>query len=215
MDIDQKFKNPTPVAVAIIPVEKTVTYKINGLDISITIHEAVYCRRNIEPKLGLLALPGGFVNEMERLETGGKREVLEETGLTISEDEFQLFRSEITPNNRNLIFGITPTQTPDILITLEKNLLSNKTIQEETQAFVIGGLNIEDAAFPLHQKALGAYFDKINGAAIQKLLKNSLIVLTDDDLRVLLTTMKADGHLTHDYPIVHNVNNLKLPKFRK
>lgn len=198
MEADKQFKNPTPVAVAIIPVQTQVEYTFNGLTIAVPINLAVYARRNIEPKLGMLALPGGFVNEMERLETGGKREVKEETGLEITEDEFQLFRSEITPNNRNLIFGITPTRSLEVLKDLEENWKNDETIRSETQGFVIAGLNIPDAAFPLHQKALGKYLDKANGEVIRYYAEQSNI-LNKEEFQELIKAMKADGYLSAEY----------------
>lgn len=106
----------------------------------------------------MLALPGGFVNEMERLETGGKREVKEETGLEITEDEFKLFRSEITPNNRNLIFGITPTRTPDIANVLEENWKNDEEIRKETQGFVIAGLNVAVCCISITSKDIRNLF---------------------------------------------------------
>lgn len=202
MEADKQWKNPIPVAVAIIPVEKVVRYHINEITLDIFVNEVVYTRRGIEPKLGMLALPGGFVNEMERLETGGKREVKEETGLDITEDEFQLFRSEITPNNRNLIFGITPTRTPDILTVLEENWKNDPVIRSETQGFVIAGLNIPDAAFPLHQKALAKYFDDVNGAMVRYYADIANPSLSYEDTQELVRQMKENGHLSQEYQYV-------------
>jgi len=210
MEADKQFKNPTPVAVAIIPVETKVSYNIKGQEIELELNVAVYGRRNIEPKLGMLALPGGFVNEMERLETGGKREVKEETGLEITEDEFKLFRSEITPNNRNLIFGITPTRTPDIAVILEENWKNDEEIRKETQGFVIAGLNIKDAAFPLHQKALGIYLNDVNGSTIQMAEKELTEKIGKDGVLELIEKMKQDGYLSSDYQ--YELKN--KPKFK-
>lgn len=210
MEADKQFKNPTPVAVAIIPVETKVSYNIKGQEIELELNVAVYGRRNIEPKLGMLALPGGFVNEMERLETGGKREVKEETGLEITEDEFKLFRSEITPNNRNLIFGITPTRTPDIAVILEENWKNDEEIRKETQGFVIAGLNIPDAAFPLHQKALGIYLNDVNGSIIQMAEKEITEKIGKDGVLELIEKMKQDGYLSSDYQ--YELKN--KPKFK-
>lgn len=195
MQADTQYKNPIPVAVAIIPVETELKYNIGGIECAVKVMQAVYTRRNIEPKMGMLALPGGFVNELERLETGGKREVKEETGLIITEDEFQLFRSEITPNNRNLIFGITPSRNVEVLKELEENWKNDEKIREETQGFVIGGLNISDAAFPLHQKALGKYLDKVNGDMINNMVK----IMSPEGVEQLVINMKKDGYLTEDY----------------
>lgn len=197
-----EYKNPIPVAVAIIPVQTEVEYTINGLTIAVPVQLAVYGRRNIQPRLGMLAMPGGFVNEMERLETGGAREVKEETGLVIKEDEFQLFRSEITPNNRNLIFGITPTRSMDVLKELEENWKNDPKIREETQGFVIAGLNIPDAAFPLHQKALGKYLDKVNGDVIKALATDSNFEFNNNDIQELVSKMKADGYISQEFQYV-------------
>lgn len=199
MQEDKQYKNPTPVAVAIIPVETTIQYKINEKILVLTIHQVVYGRRNIEPKLGMLALPGGFVNELERVETSGKREIKEETGLTITEEEFELYRSEITPNNRTLIFGITPTRNINILEELNHNWNNDVQIREETQGFVIAGLNIPDAAFPLHQKSIGKYLDKVNGALLEQFIAFNDNYLSEELVRELIIQLKNDGYLSMEY----------------
>lgn len=205
MEADKQFKNPTPVAVAIIPVETEVSYNIGGVNIDLSIQQVVYARRNIEPKLGMLALPGGFVNELERIETGGAREVKEETGLIITEEEFELFRSEITPNNRNLIFGITPVRSMDVIKELEENWKNDEVIREETQGFVIAGLKVSDAAFPLHQKALGKYLDKVNGEIVKYYADHALEKLSTEGVKELVNKMKDDGYLSSEYEYVPKV----------
>lgn len=197
---DKKYENPTPVSVAIVPIECTKEYTINdGKKIQINLHQVLYVRRAIEPKKGMLALPGGFVNKMERIEQAGAREVFEETSIIIEEEDFQLFTSEITPNNRNLIFGITPPQSSSIIEQLNNNLKNNPLIQEETQEFVIGNLNIDDAAFDLHQKALSKYFDKINGIRVINSIQQYTSTLTPFEIKELVEKIKNDGFLSSNF----------------
>ena len=203
MQEDLKYNNPIPVAVAIVPIKREKTYKINNQEVILEVVDVLYVRRNIEPKKGMLALPGGFVNEGERLETGGKRELEEEIGLIIDEEEFKLFRSEITPNNRNLIFGITPTRSEDVLNILNENLKINPTIKEETQEFVIGNLNIKDAAFPLHQKAIGKFLDMVNGMMLNFAIRD----YSKDTVNDIVEALKIDGYLTR-----HSENVLLIDK---
>ena len=103
---DHPYHNPTPVAV--IPVSTVMEYEVEGISIHFDADQVVYIRRNIEPQKCCLALPGCFVNEGERIESGGRRELKEETGLDISEEDFQLFRSEITPKIGPLFLGLLP-----------------------------------------------------------------------------------------------------------
>jgi NADH pyrophosphatase NudC (nudix superfamily) len=59
------YRNPLPVAVVILPVD-------NGV---------LLVRRAIEPRKGLLAFPGGFINYGESWQTAAARELFEETGI--------------------------------------------------------------------------------------------------------------------------------------
>lgn len=196
MEADKAYRNPTPVAVAIVPVEQNVKFKIDGIkQVDVIFQYVLYAQRNIEPQLGKFALPGGFVNEFERIETAGKRELFEETGLEIQEEEFQLFRSDMTPHNRVLVFGITPVRKTNILETLEYNISKIKHIQEETQGFAIGGINMHNTAFPLHQIAVEHYLNRANGSIVQFVNKT----FGSKNAAALTEKLKSEGFLTENW----------------
>ncbi len=198
METDKQYRNPTPVAIAIVPVEKKINFKIDGnKDTDVNLHQVLYVQRNIEPNLGMLALPGGFVNEQETIETAGKRELFEETGLVIKEEDFQLFRSSITSNNRVLVFGLTTVQKENVISVLEENLLKYPHIQEETQQFVISGLNILNAAFPLHQLAVKQYLNFTNGKICHFVHKT----FGKNNGNLFEAQLKKDGFLSLDWQL--------------
>jgi len=64
---EQHYKNPTPTVDAIIQKDSQI----------------LLVKRKKEPFKGYLVLPGGFVNEGERVEDAAKREIKEETSLDI------------------------------------------------------------------------------------------------------------------------------------
>ncbi|NCP98082.1 NUDIX domain-containing protein [archaeon] len=86
------YKNPTPVTVALIPVDT-----ISGIKLLSIV-------RNINPQRGGVGLPGGFVDYLETFEQAAARETLEETGLHLNADYFTLMASRITPQNNTLVF---------------------------------------------------------------------------------------------------------------
>jgi ADP-ribose pyrophosphatase YjhB (NUDIX family) len=64
---EQYYKNPTPTVDAIVQKDSQI----------------LLVKRKKEPFKGHLVLPGGFVNEGERVEDAAKREIKEETSLDI------------------------------------------------------------------------------------------------------------------------------------
>lgn len=62
------WNNPLPVAITLIPTTD------GGL---------VLIRRNVPPKVGMVALPGGFTKPLETLVAAAIREAFEETGLVV------------------------------------------------------------------------------------------------------------------------------------
>lgn len=117
-------------------------------------------RRNIQPKLGELALPGGF-QEIESAHFAGLRELEEETGidLKIEVGAEKLFHDIIfirsTPDNRrNLVF-----------MTLKKEIkeedINFKFMNQETQEVVLLDESTK-LAFPLHEQAVQFFFKTFN-----------------------------------------------------
>lgn len=126
-----EYNNPTPVAVAVVAVidgEQTLGF--------------VGIRRKIEPRIGSLVFPGGYVNEMETAEIAAKREFEEETGISL-EGDFQVINTEITPRNEMLIFcKYRGTVHPERVVSVENGEVSEVVILARDD--ILG--------FPLHQK---------------------------------------------------------------
>ncbi len=128
------YLNPTPVAVLIVPIDDGV----------------LTVRRAIPPQIGQLALPGGFIVLGESWQTGGVREVFEETGVQLDAADITLLGTESTPNGASiLIFGVAPQQPRAVLDQFQAN--------DETAEIVIVSTPI-DLAFPLHTAALRRWF---------------------------------------------------------
>ncbi len=83
------FRNPLPVTVVLLPVI-----------LSIEQTGVVVIRRAIPPKVGELALPGGFINFGETWQEAGAREVLEETGARIAPDEIGVLACALLATGR-------------------------------------------------------------------------------------------------------------------
>jgi len=129
------FVNPVPVAVVLLPVDAGV----------------LLVRRNIEPHIGELALPGGYINRGESWQQAGARELFEETGIVISAAELREFRVKSAPDYRTLmVFGLAPLMASRDLPPFVPN--------EETQETCIVTAP-QSLAFSTHTEALREYFD--------------------------------------------------------
>lgn len=136
------YKNPTPVVVLLVPVAfgPGLSYKLLAI------------RRNIEPKIGMLALPGGYVDEQENAETAAARELWEETGLVVDPAQIGVRYTAVTPDNKLLIFCDTPA--------FHAHQIENLQVNSEVSGFgYIEREHSNDIAFPLHRWAADRYFD--------------------------------------------------------
>lgn len=138
----EKFVNPIPVVVGLVPVVDTENSKVYLLGV----------RRNIEPKKGEIVLPGGFL-EVEEMIEGLKRELWEEAKVQI----------EVEPNSPVLAFSTEPTPNRVLIfiktIPLKKEEVDFSFKNEETQELFL----IDESTpigFPLHKKAVDYFFNE-------------------------------------------------------
>ncbi|MFB9888862.1 NUDIX domain-containing protein [Planobispora takensis] len=127
------YLNPLPVAVMVLPVDE-------GL---------LVLRRAIEPHLGRLALPGGFIETGESWQQAAVRELREETGIAVDVDGVRLLDVLSAPDGTVLIFAAGPP-------TAAADLPPVAPTTEATEWLVIG--EPEELAFPLHTRVVAEYF---------------------------------------------------------
>ncbi|MFD9411723.1 NUDIX domain-containing protein [Streptomyces sp. NPDC059989] len=131
------YRNPLPVAIALLPVEDADD---TGL---------VVITRTIEPALGGVALPGGFIDFGEDWREAVVRELREETGITAPASEVTLADALSSPAGHLLLFGLLPPRPTATLPT--------PVPTDETTGWHILRAPTE-LAFPLHTQAANAWF---------------------------------------------------------
>lgn len=141
-----EYKNPIPVAVALVPVDA------GGGQLRLLI-----VMRNIEPHKGEFALPGGYIDEGESAEVAAARELKQETGLDIPASEFRPFLTRITPNNRLLVFCVAGITFP---LDTYCRLQAAKNWDTETLGLELAALGTP-LCFPLHQAAANEFFARV------------------------------------------------------
>lgn len=130
------YKNPLPVAVALIPV------KGGGL---------LGVRRGIPPRQGTVALPGGFIEVGESWQEACARETFEEIQVKVNARDITLHTVLSAPDGTVLIMGLTPEVDAASLpafITSEE-ALERPVIQPG-----------EELSFPLHTEAAKLFFEE-------------------------------------------------------
>lgn len=127
------YLNPVPVAVVLVPVDGAL----------------VVVRRDVEPRRGYLALPGGFVDHGESWQAAAVRELHEETGIVADADSVTLFDALSAPDGTLLVFGLLP---PTAASTLPPAVATDETSGWE---LLTGPAEL---AFPLHTRVAETYF---------------------------------------------------------
>ncbi|MBC8737381.1 NUDIX domain-containing protein [Paraburkholderia sp. UCT31] len=136
------YKNPLPVAVAMVPVMHDGRLRLFGIV------------RGHEPGTGLIALPGGYVDELESIEEGVSRELDEEAHILYAPDRWKLLYSAVTPQNRVLVFCVLDhVVTGDIVkgrVSRCREVWDYCYIDQNTPL-----------AFPLHEQAVERYYRNV------------------------------------------------------
>ncbi|MFB9237932.1 NUDIX domain-containing protein [Plantactinospora siamensis] len=131
------WRNPLPVAVAILPVRTD-----DGLGV-------VVQRRDIEPARGLLSLPGGFIEYGEDWQDALVRELREETNLIADADAVRLYSVLSAPAGGSLlIFGELPEVSYD-------DLPPSRPTEESTEWLVL--TEPAELAFSTHSDVLADF----------------------------------------------------------
>ena len=134
------FRNPAPVVVALIPVDTG-----NGNTGLLVV------RRSIPPKVGELALPGGFLDHGKDWRQHLADEVLQETGIVVDPELFEIQGVENNDEGTRLLIFAQYGQT------IERSALENFVENDEVSELdVIEG--VTELAFPLHTIMAALFF---------------------------------------------------------
>ncbi|WP_308409535.1 NUDIX domain-containing protein [Streptomyces sp. A3M-1-3] len=134
---DTVYRNPLPVAVALLPVHDDQGAAL------------VVITRTIEPQRGGIALPGGFIDHGEDWRHAVVRELREETGIDAGGDQVTLADAMSSPAGHLLLFGLLPERSA-------ADLPSTAPTDETTGWHLLR--EPADLAFPLHTAAVRAWF---------------------------------------------------------
>ncbi|WP_103533322.1 NUDIX domain-containing protein [Streptomyces sp. SM11] len=131
------YRNPLPVAVALLPV---IGPRTTGL---------VVITRTIEPQKGGTALPGGFIDHAEDWRHAVVRELREETRIEAAEQDVRLADALSDTGGHLLVLGLLPARP---LAGLPPSAPTDETSGYE----ILYGPR--PLAFPLHTEAADAWF---------------------------------------------------------
>lgn len=134
---DTAYRNPTPVAVALLP-----AYDADGTGL-------VVITRTIEPQRGGIALPGGYVDHAEEWQHALVRELREETGIETPQQDVRLVDALSSPDGHLLLFGLLPERAV--------SQLPPSAPTDETDGWQLMRAPAE-LAFPLHTIAVRKWF---------------------------------------------------------
>lgn len=106
-------------------------------------------RRNIEPGLGKLALPGGYLDLGETWQEGAARELFEETGVRTRASRIREFRVLSSPAGQLVVFGLAEAISARRLPEFAANGEATEMVVETRPRRL---------AFPLHTRVMREFF---------------------------------------------------------
>lgn len=128
------YNSPSPVVVGLIQLQDE-SGKISLLGV----------RRAINPKIGQVCLPGGYMEENEDIQVAVARETEEETGLKTEPQDYEVYGVPKMTNNNLLIFLVNKTVFP---LSVLKGLKLNSEVSEFVSIDISTPLG-----FPLHENS--------------------------------------------------------------
>ncbi|QGV81713.1 NUDIX domain-containing protein [Streptomyces ficellus] len=131
------YRNPLPVAVALLPATDA-----HGTGL-------VVITRTIEPHRGGVALPGGFIDHGEDWRDAVVRELKEETGIEAAARDVTLADAMSSPAGHLLVFGLLPERPAAAL--------PPSAATDETAGHHLLHAP-QELAFPLHTAAVANWF---------------------------------------------------------
>ncbi|MEV6654640.1 NUDIX domain-containing protein [Streptomyces sp. NPDC051219] len=134
---DTLYRNPLPVAVALLPVSDDQGAAL------------VVITRDIEPQRGGIALPGGFIDHGEDWRHAVVRELKEETGIDLGGEPVRLADAMSSPAGHLLVFGLLPERAA-------AGLPPTAPTDETTGWHLLH--EPAELAFPLHTEAVRKWF---------------------------------------------------------
>lgn len=126
------YRNPIPVVVVLVPVPEGI----------------VVIRRNIEPMKGTLTLPGGYLDCGETWQEGARRELLEETGISVDAGAIRLYDVQNGLDDTLVIFGLSEPQPSEAVRSFSS--------EETREVAVIPGP--AELGFTMHTRVVARYF---------------------------------------------------------
>ncbi len=145
------YKNPIPVVVPIVPIPHPGFSIFNRKNPT----KWLIQQRNINPKKGEWALPGGYINYGETWEQAAARELEEEVGLITKPSDYSLLEVVNATNDNMLIFCThnKGVKSEDIHFAPNDEVSAIQLITDPYQI---------QLCFPTHNEQLRKYYDSLD-----------------------------------------------------